>query len=80
MDKLCIHAPSTVANDGECASFLSGCLFKGTGAGCIDSTSECTSYTGTSTACATFTGNSKKCHKTDVCADRVCSDKSSAVD
>jgi hypothetical protein len=54
--RTCSDAPATTDydSDGECGIFLDGCLT--TGAGCITSTSNCSSYSGTSATCAEFKG------------------------
>lgn len=49
--------------DIECNSFLSGCKTKGLG--CIDSTSSCSSYSGTTLSCLSFVGNGINCKGAD---------------
>ena len=41
IDRICSHN-TTATTDVDCDTFLTGCVTKGTG--CIESTSECSSY------------------------------------
>jgi hypothetical protein len=77
VNKTCSHALATVITDTTCNEFLSTCLTNG--AGCVDKTAACSTYTGNATICSNFTGNSKKCFKKDGCGDRACADITNAA-
>ncbi|CAD8206022.1 unnamed protein product [Paramecium pentaurelia] len=69
---------NTSTSDGDCNTFLPDkCVTKGTG--CINKTSYCTSYSGTTEKCLTFTGNSgaDKCTRLESCVSKstTCSTK-----
>ncbi|CAK64744.1 unnamed protein product (macronuclear) [Paramecium tetraurelia] len=61
----------TSQSDGDCNTFLPDCVTKGTG--CIDKTSQCTAYSGTTDKCLTFTGKSgaDKCTRLEACVSKA---------
>ncbi|CAD8113351.1 unnamed protein product [Paramecium primaurelia] len=71
---------TTAISDTECASYLKGCITKGTG--CLDATSLCTAFKGDQATCAKFFGSSGRdyCWNTSAalatanCAKKKCSD------
>ncbi|CAD8113555.1 unnamed protein product [Paramecium primaurelia] len=71
---------TTAISDTECASFLKGCITKGTG--CLDATSTCAAFKGDQATCAKFFGSSGKdyCWNTSTalatanCAKKKCTD------
>ncbi|TNV71570.1 hypothetical protein FGO68_gene4687 [Halteria grandinella] len=79
--KACSH-DTTSTTDGDCGTFLTGCVTKGTG--CTDPTSTCPSYSGTAAQCNSFTykpasGNAIKCTRLESCTVRTCSTKTDAA-
>jgi hypothetical protein len=79
--RTCLDAPATsdYDSDGKCGIFLTGCVT--TGAGCIASTSVCSSYSGTSVECAGFKGNSIPCLRKLACTRPIvsCTSKTDAT-
>ncbi|CAD8122988.1 unnamed protein product [Paramecium sonneborni] len=61
---------STSTSDGDCDTFLTGCVTDGLG--CIAKTAPCISYSGTTEKCLTFTGNSSadKCTRLEACVSK----------
>ncbi|CAD8055005.1 unnamed protein product [Paramecium primaurelia] len=71
---------TTATSDAECATYMKGCITKGTG--CLDATSSCTVFKGDQAICAKFLGTSGRdyCWNTSTalvtanCAKKKCSD------
>lgn len=76
--RLCSHAASTLTTDATCDAFLKGCWTNG--AGCVDNTVTCGSYTGTDVTCAAFTrGCTGSGSTAAACIEKTCSGNTTAT-
>ncbi|CAD8044190.1 unnamed protein product [Paramecium primaurelia] len=75
VDKKCSHK-TTASGMDDCASFLKGCVYNGTG--CQDKSLTCSTYTGNETTCSQYLGNGLQCTRKNLCTESECTEKTDA--